>query len=210
MTTHTDPRWLAWAKQIQALAQAGLTYAQDPYDVERYATLRRIAAEMLAGASDVEIDLVLDLLERQDGYPTPKVDLRGVVFREGEVLLVREQSDGLWTLPGGWADVCESPREGVEREVREETGFEVRATKLLAVYDRSRHGHEPLFPFHVYKLFFRCEITGGEATPGMETSAVRFFAADSLPPLSRSRVLPAQIARMFAHLHHPAWPTDVD
>jgi ADP-ribose pyrophosphatase YjhB (NUDIX family) len=136
--------------------------------------------------------------------------VRGVLFRDDRLLLVREVSDGAWTLPGGWADVNESPAECVVREVREESGFESRAVKLLAVYDRSRHPHVPPFAFHVYKLFIACDIVGGAAGTSPETSDAAFFAEDALPPLSLSRVTGTQIARMFAHRHHPHWPTDLD
>ena len=205
-----EPRELAWARQLQAIAQAGLTYARDPFDVERYEAVHRIAAEMLAGPFGLDAGAMLAVLERQDGYPTPKVDLRGVVFCGDELLLVQERSDGRWTLPGGWADVEESPREGVEREVREESGFEVRATRLLAVYDRQKQGYRPPFPFHVYKLFIACALVGGEAAPSAETAAVGFFREDALPPLSETRVRPHQLARMFALHRRPHAPPDFD
>lgn len=205
-----EPIWLAWAKRLQAIAQNGLTFSQDPFDVERYTAVRQIAAEMMAAGSNAPYEHVLDLLSQDTGYATPKVDVCAVIFRDDALLLVKERSDGRWTLPGGWADVGEAPSESVAREVVEEAGFQVRTTKLLAVYDRSLHAHEPAFPFHVYKLFFRCEIAGGTAATSMETNAVEFFKADCIPPLSLTRVTPAQIDRMFAHQRHPDWPTDFD
>jgi len=205
------PDWLRWARRAQAIAQSGLTYARDPYDVERYEALRALAAEMLATHATESPVRVEGLFAAEAGYATPKLDVRGVVFRaDGRLLLVRERSDGGWALPGGWVDVGESPSEAVEKEVREESGFVVRATKLLAVLDRDRHGHPPL-AFHVHKLFVRCELVGGApAAPGLETDGVGFFAADAVPPLSLTRVTPAQVARMFEHLHHPEWPADFD
>jgi ADP-ribose pyrophosphatase YjhB (NUDIX family) len=205
-----EPNWIEWAKRLQAIAQNGLTFAETSFDVERYAAVRQIAAEMIAAGSNVEFQRVLDLLSDDVGYATPKVDVRAVIFRDDALLLVKERDEGRWTLPGGWADVGESPRENVVREVAEESGYQVRATKLLAVYDRSLHAHEPPFPFHVYKLFFQCEIVGGAAETRFETSAVAFFRADSLPPLSLTRVTPAQIDRMFEHRRHPDWPADFD
>jgi ADP-ribose pyrophosphatase YjhB (NUDIX family) len=205
-----EPNWIEWAKRLQAIAQNGLTFAETSFDVERYAAVRQIAAEMIAAGSNVEFQRVLDLLSDDVGYATPKVDVRAVIFRDDALLLVKERDEGRWTLPGGWADVGESPRENVVREVAEESGYQVRATKLLAVYDRSLHAHEPPFPFHVYKLFFQCEIVGGAAETRFETSAAAFFRADSLPPLSLTRVTPAQIDRMFEHRRHPDWPTDFD
>lgn len=194
---------------MASLAQNGLAYAEGVFDRQRYEELRRIAAEMLAAGSDADAPEVLRLLQAEAGYATPKVDVRGVVFREGRILLVREVADGLWTLPGGWADAGESPREAVEKEVAEESGFDARAVKLLAVYDRDRHGPPPL-PWSVYKLFIRCEITGGAPSGSVETSDVDFFAPDALPPLSEGRVTKAQLERMFQHLRDPLLPADFD
>ncbi len=194
------------------MAQTGLTYASDPFDIERYTALRRIAAEMAADSSEAEIVTLEKDFARDTGYATPKVDVRGVIFdAEGEILLVRERSDGKWTLPGGWADVGDSPSENVEREIFEEAGFQARATKLLAVYDRSRHEHPPVLHY-VYKLFFLCEITGGEAAAGgtPETDGVAFFAQGELPPLSTGRVTAAQLDRFFERRLHPEAPTDFD
>ena len=205
-----DPDWLTWAKGLQALAQNGLTFAQSGFDVERYEKVRRIAAEMMAAGSDQRPESIDALFADQAGYATPKVDVRGAAFRDGQVLLVREIGDGGWTLPGGWADVNESPREAIVKEVREESGFEVEVTKLAAVYDRRLHPHHPPMPFHVYKLFFCCRITGGEPTPSIETSEVGFFALDDLPTLSIARVVPEQIRRMAEHWEKPGLPTDFD
>lgn len=210
MSSPRDTRWLAWSQRIQAIAQNGLTFARDPYDRERYEALRAIAAEMLAAGATLDPSLVLEVLQRETDYATPKVDVRGVVFRDDKLLLVRERSDGHWTLPGGWADVGASPAENVEREVREESGLAVRATKVLAVFDRSKHPHEPPFAFHVYKLFLLCALTGGTPEPGTETDAVDFFAEREIPDLSLTRVTPAQVRRMFHHHRQPDLPTDFD
>jgi ADP-ribose pyrophosphatase YjhB (NUDIX family) len=206
-----DPRWLRWSRELQAIAQIGETFAGDRhFDRERYARIRAIAAEMLVLNAGLDARTVVYLFDAEQGYATPKVDVRGVVFRGGGLLLVREATDGLWTLPGGWADVNESPAESVVREVREESGFETRASRLLAVFDRSRHPHVPAFPFHVYKLFIRCDIVGGAASESIETTGVGFFEEHALPPLSVSRVTAAQLSRMFAHERHPEWATDLD
>ena len=197
------------AQRIQALSQTGLTYAKDPYDRQRYEELREIAAEMLAiplGAAPSEI---AGMFRAEEGYATPKVDVRGVVIQDDKVLLVRERSDGLWTLPGGWADVGDPPSGAVEREIREESGYAAKAVKLLALYDRNLHGHPPM-AFHVYKAFFRCEITGGSSAFSDETDGVDFFALNALPPLSVERVTAKQIARLFDLASHPEWPTDFD
>ncbi|MGJ3250961.1 MAG: NUDIX hydrolase [Elainellaceae cyanobacterium] len=209
-----DPQWLKWAKELQAIAQIGLTFSTEnslnSFDVQRYTRLREIATEILSIQGDLEHPVVLEILQQEKGYATPKVDVRGVVFRDDKILMVKEVSDGGWTLPGGWADVNETPRESVTREIREESGYETQPTKLLCVFDRSKHAHTPLLPFHVYKLFIRCELTGGEPRTSIETSDVGFFGEDELPVLSTSRVLASQIQRFFEHYRNPDLPTDFD
>jgi len=205
-----EPRWLIRAKELQAIAQNGLTYARDQYDIERYTRLRAIAADMMAEMGGMDERALISLFEREVGYATPKVDVRGVVFRDNTLLLLMEKEDGFWTLPGGWADPNESPREAVIREVREESGFEVDAEKLLAIFDRSKHDHKPSYPFHVYKIFILCRIVGGSATPSPETTDVGFFRDNEMPSLSPSRVTASQIRRIFYHHVHPEVPTDFD
>ncbi len=172
--------WLEWARRLNALAQTGLTFAESPYDIERYTAIRTIAAEMLAHGSGVDVNRVLDLFARDDGYATPKVDVRGVVFQDGKILLVQARSDGLWTLPGGWADVGDTPADAVVREIREESGYETQPTKLLALLDRNRHNHPPHVNL-IYKVFIRCEIIGGSPTTSHEIQGVGFIAEDQIP-----------------------------
>ncbi len=205
-----EPNWLKWAKQLAAISQNGLAYASNPYDIERYEKIRQVAASMMSTQTDLDTKELLTIFTKEDGYATPKVDVRGAVFRDEKILLVKEKIDNKWTLPGGWADPCNSPSESVVREIYEESGFETQAQKLLAIYDRSKHPHRPLIPFHIYKLFFLCEITGGSEQISHETTAVDFFAEDHIPELSISRVLPFQIVRMFAHYRNPEMPTDFD
>lgn len=205
-----DPRWLEWAKRLQAVAQNGLTFAQNPFDVERYQAVRQIAAEMMTANTAVEAGQVAQFFATESGYATPKVDVRAAIFKDDAILLVKEKVDGGWTLPGGWADVCESPGENIVREVYEESGFNIRVVKLAAVFDRSKHPHAPPFPFHVYKFFFVGELIDGVATPSVETEAVAFFRQNELPPLSISRVTPAQIEQMFQHYRQPELPTHFD
>src|SRR5215213_763325 len=204
-----NPAWLEWTQRLQAIAQTGLTYAADPYDIERYEQIRALAAEIAASHSDAEFEHISGMFAEQSGYATPKVDVRGAVFRDDMILLVKERSDGGWTLPGGWADVGDSPSDAVVREIVEESGYQTRAVKLLAVYDRNKHGHPP-YPFQAYKLFFLCDLICGTAAASGETEAVEFFREYALPELSLTRVVPAQIARLFAHYRHPEWPTDFD
>lgn len=203
--------WLTWIQQLQAIAQTGLHYSNHPFDVERYLQLQTIAAAMMAAMADSDPDTVLNLVHLDQGHATPKIDVRGAVFRDNTILLVQERSDGGWTLPGGWVDIGEPPSRAVEREIFEESGFETRATKLVAVYDRNhpRHNHPPL-THHAYKLFFHCELLGGTPQPSYETTAVDFFRLDNLPPLSTGRVVASQIARLFQHRDHPDWPTEFD
>lgn len=205
-----EPRLWALARKLQATAQTGLEFNTNEYDRERYELIAKIAAELMASHCETPIETFQKMFAVQDGYATPKVDVRAAAFRDGKILLVREAADGLWTLPGGWADVNDAPHDAVEREVREESGFHAKAIKLAAVYDRAKHPHEPPLPFHVYKMCFICEITGGEATPSHETPEVGFFAPDALPPLSISRILEFQIHRMFEHAKNPSLPTDFD
>jgi len=204
-------KWLEWGQKLQAIAQNGFTYSENPYDIERYQQVRQIAAEMMATYSNVETSYVLDLFDKQTGYATPKVDVRAAVFLDDQILLVKEREDGCWTLPGGWADIGDSPSAAVEREVYEESGYQTKAVKLLAVYDRNhpRHGHPPL-QHYVYKLFFRCELVGGTPTDSFETEGAAFFGEQEIPKLSLTRVVPTQIARLFEHYRHPNYSTDFD
>ena len=199
---------IEWAKQIAAIAKTGQFYARNDYDAERYDQLLGIAAEMLAAASGEATAALKLILERDDGYITPKVDVRGAVFRAGKILMVREAVDGLWTLPGGWADVGDSPSQAVEREIREESGYHAKAIKLLAVQDRKLR-HPPSLN-EVYKLAFLCELKGGQARTSSETTAVAWFSEDEIPPLSLGRVTASQIKRWFQHWRSPGLPTDFD
>ena len=205
-----NPQWLAWARRFQALGQNGLAYCKDPYDRERYEEIQHLAAEMMAtGASLPATSPFVDVFMNEAGYATPKIDIRAAVFDRDRILLVKEREDGLWTLPGGWADVGDAPSCAAVREVKEESGYQIVVKKLAAVYDRDKHGHPPM-AFHVYKLFFLGELCGGKAESSLETSAVDFFGENRLPPLSVARVTPGQIKHMFDHHRNPAWPTSFD
>src|SRR3974390_2646040 len=204
------PQWLTWARRLQALSQSGLTYCQDHFDIQRYHELREIAAEMMTTGTPAPADAPIpQLFADQAGYATPKIDVRAAAFRAGRILRVRELSDHCWTLPGGWADVGEPPSVAAARETHEESGFEVEITKLAALYDRDLHGHPP-YAFHTYKAFFIADLRAGTALPSNETSDAQFFPEDNLPPLSLSRVTPAQIAHMFEHFRDPQLPTSFD
>jgi len=189
--------WIEWVKQIKAIAQIGISYTKDEYDLERYNQLTEISHRMIAKLADAPIGKVDNFFVPDKGYATPKVDLRAGIIRENRILLAKERSDGRWTLPGGWADTGESPTEGIEREVVEETGYEVKVQRFIAIKDRSMHPYQPQYPNHVYKMFFLCDLTGGEAKENIEISEVGFFKQNELPPLSEGRILKQDIDMMF-------------
>jgi ADP-ribose pyrophosphatase YjhB (NUDIX family) len=200
---------LEWARKAQAIAQNGLAFSTDPFDRERYTQLTELVSALLTAQLQLPPEAVRALWEGEHGYATPKVDVRGGVFSGGSVLLVRERSDGRWTLPGGWVDVNDAPSEAVAREILEESGYRARAVKLAALVDKNRHPHPPGI-HHIYKLFFVCELLGGSAATSEETDAVDFFPVHALPELSTGRVLPAQIERLYRHHLEPALPADFD
>ena len=207
--TQDDSNILVWARKVQAIAQTGLAFTHDQYDRERYTQLQELVASIIAKELDIPVGRARSLWDQEDGYATPKVDVRGCVFDGDTVLLVRERSDGKWTFPGGWVDVNDAPSEAVVREIFEDSGYHAQAIKLAALVDKNRHPHPPSV-HHIYKLFFLCELTGGTATISNETDAVEFFPVNSLPELSTGRTLASQIARMYEHQLNRDLPTDFD
>jgi len=187
--------WLETAKRLDAIAQAGITFSTNPYDLERFEEIRAISHSMLNEYTGTPIERIPELFSHEVGYPTPKVDIRGIVIRENKILLVKEKLDQHWALPGGWADIGYSPREMAVKEVFEEAGLNVQAVRLLAVLDKKFHDHPPS-PFHVYKFFILCQDNGGMPVPGHETFDAGFFAIDKLPPLSTERNTENQIRSM--------------
>jgi ADP-ribose pyrophosphatase YjhB (NUDIX family) len=207
-----DSDWLTWAREIQAIAQTGLAFSKDPYDLDRFAALRRLAVRIMAEHTGADLGQIAGLFDTETGYATPKVGVRGAVFdASGRILMVRETADeNRWSLPGGWADVNQTPAQSVVREVFEESGYQVRAVKLAAVWDRSRHTHPPA-AFSVVRLFFVCALEGGSPRTSLETSEVGWFAETGVPAdLSLRRTLPHHIGRMFAHWREPALATEFD
>ena len=197
---------------ISALAQSGLFYAVNDYDTDRYRKLGSLAAQLLASVTeDPAAHWELEL-GREAGYATPKVDVRGTLVDDRErILLMRERSDGRWSLPGGWADPLDTPSRAVEREILEETGYSARAVKLIGCWDRDTQGHLPRLPFSIYKLFFLCEATGDVRPPdALETLDVGWFALAELPELSIGRISERQLARVIAHRRDPLLPTEFD
>ena len=204
-----EPKWLEWAKQLQSIAQTGLAYSKDVYDLERFELIRNISVDILSQQTKLDKTVIKDLFASETGYATPKVDIRAVIFKDKKILMVKENTDGKWSLPGGWGDIGLTPSEVAVKEVKEESGFNVKATKLLAVLDKKCHPHPPS-PYHVYKMFIQCEIIGGQAKEGIETSEVEFFAENELPPLSIARNTKSQIEMAFKHLYNPQEPVYFD
>lgn len=204
MTTTLD-----LARRLLALSQCGLHFTPQEYDRERYREIVEIATALLAAESNERADSLRNRWFVEDGYATPKIDVRGAIFRDDRVLLVREVTDGKWTLPGGWADVNDSPSLAVEKEIEQESGFTAKAVKLAALYDRNLHDH-PAYLFHAWKAFFICDITGGEARTSHETDGVEFFPLDALPELSTGRSTEKQIRRMYEHHLDRARATEFD
>jgi len=200
------------AIKLSALAQDGLTYGADAYDLDRYRQMSRMATELLAALSGHPADELAIELGRDSGYATPKVDVRGALFDdEQRVLLMQEKTDGRWSLPGGWADPGDSPSSAVTREILEETGYHAAAVKLIACWDREIQQNPPPLPVHVYKLFFLCRAEGTQQPPAaLETLDVGWFAMDELPPLSLGRVNHRQLGRALAHHLDPSLPTEFD
>ena len=203
------PRWIHWASRLRALAQNGREHSTNPFDQERYHELEGIAAEILASESSGDFERSLAQFRAEVGYATPKVDVRGVVFRGERLLFVKERADGRWALPGGWADIGATAGENVVKEIEEESGYLTRPVKLLAVWDGRLRGHPP-YPYPFYKLFIRCELLGGEARSSHETAEAVFFAQSEVPELSTGRVTAEELARIFQHRLNPDWPTDYD
>lgn len=189
--------WFDVVRRLKTISQAGKTFAKDHYELKRHQDIEEICAEIMADCTGNDAGDVRHVFQQDTGYPTPKVDCRGVIIQDGKVLLVKEIEDGGWTLPGGWCDNGMPASENVEREIWEESGYEARAQRLLAVYDRDTQGHFPPYPFNIYKLFFLCEITGGAPKPSNETSEIAWFAEDEIPALSKARTTEKQLKQFF-------------
>ena len=202
-------KWLDWARRLQSLAQAGLTFSKDVYDIERYEELRNISLEIMNERTGMQLHKIRDLFANETGYPTPKADVRGVVFQDHKILMVMEKMDERWSLPGGFCEIGVSPAENVVKEIREESGFETVPVKLLALLDKNKHPHPPE-AHHYYKIFIRCEIVGGTPTSGIETQDIKFFPEDALPALSTNRNTESQIKLMFEFLKKPSKETVFD
>jgi ADP-ribose pyrophosphatase YjhB (NUDIX family) len=204
-----DAPWLAQIRTLIGIAQTGLTYSKDPYDIERYHQLLETVNALLLQQPAPFSNQLLENLVADTGYATPKMDIRAAVFDRERILLVKESEDGLWSLPGGWADINHSPSDVAKKEVFEESGLCVQPYKLVAFTDRRLHPHPPML-LHVYKAFFLCELIGGTLRPSLETLDARFFDEHQLPELSTARVTQQQISMMYQHLRDKTLPTYFD
>jgi ADP-ribose pyrophosphatase YjhB (NUDIX family) len=203
------PQWLVWARKIEALAQAGLHYSENEYDLDRYRQFQQLASEIISTYTAFSQETVLSHFELAEGYSTPKIDVRAAVVEDGKILMVRERVDGRWTLPGGWADVGDMPAHSAEREAFEESGYQVKAIRLVGVYDANRLGE--LRFHHAFKLVFLCERTGGVAASSFETTEVGWFDLQALPqPFSGERTNWRHIKDVFAMVDDPSRPTVFD
>ena len=202
------PKWLDWAQEIFSLSQSGITYSGNQYDIERYKRLQEITAEIIASQSEISKETVLKSFSMQAGYITPKIDVRGAVIRDNKILLIQERADGKWAMPGGWADLGNTPASVAEREVWEESGFRVKAEKVVAVLDANRI--QPMEFYHAYKIIFLCKLLDGEPRISYETLAVEFFDPNNLPPLSTYRTNEDMLREVFAHVKNPDRPTAFD
>lgn len=194
-----EEKWLTWAKKLQSIAQAGLEYSKDKYDIERFQQIRDLSAKIMSEYTEVSIEKVKDLFCNEDGYQTPKVDVRSAVFKENKILLVKEMLDGCWALPGGWAEVNLTVKENSMKECMEEAGVKVEPKRIIAVLDRNRNYEVPN-PYGIYKIFVYCELISGEFKENIETECSGFFSLDKLPPLSLERNTYEQVKMCFEGL----------
>ena len=199
---------IAYIAELQSIAQAGLWYGKDKFDRERYTRLREIAAEMMAMKTELPLGKVNGLFCGDVGYQTPKIDTRAAIFKEGKVLLVRE-SNGLWSLPGGWCEYDLSPAENTVKEAKEEAGRDVRIRSLIAVQDRDKH-NKPPYIYGIARIFYLCEETGGAFETNIETTAAEYFAEDALPPLDEEKLTPEQLQMCFEASRAEHWEARFD
>lgn len=202
-------KWLKWAIEIQSLAQAGLTYTDNVYDIERYERLREIAAEIIEEKSNISLEKVKDLFCNENGYQTPKIDTRAAIFKDEKILLTHE-NNGTWSLPGGWCDVLESVASNTIKEVKEETGSDVETIKIIAVQERNKH-NKPIYAYGVCKIFVLCNVIGGEFIENIETTEIKYFSLDEIPNnLAEEKTNNEQIEMCFKAYKDEKWQTQFD
>jgi len=204
-----EPKWLTWAKQLQSIAQAGLTYSKDKFDIERFQQIRDLSVDILNEYTGINNEKIMDLFCNETGYQTPKIDIRGAIFKENKILLVKESFDGRWSMPGGWAEFNLSIKENIVKEVKEESGLNVIPKRLIAVLDRNKH-NEPVTAYGIYKIFVLCELIDGVFEKNTETEESGFFSLTDLPPLSVQRNTKKQIEMCFESKSHDKFFTIFD
>ncbi|EHJ51636.1 NUDIX hydrolase N-terminal domain-containing protein [Streptococcus macacae] len=200
--------WIDWLVRLQSLAQAGLAYGKDKYDIERFEEIRTLTVKMMASLSDLPEKKIKNLFANETGYQTPKIDTRAAIFKDEKILLVQER-DGTWALPGGWCDVDQSVMENTLKEVKEEAGLDAVLDKVIAIQDRDKHNQE-LYAYKICKIFSLCHVTGGAFTENLETIASRYFSLDKLPVLAQAKTNEAQIQMCFAAYQTDDWKTLID
>lgn len=202
-------KWLKWAMEIQSIAQAGLAYTNNAYDIERYERLREISAQMIEEKSNINLDKVKDLFCNETGYQTPKIDTRAVIFKDNRILLTHE-NNGTWSLPGGWCDVLETIKSNTIKEVKEETGLDVKATKIIALQDRNKH-NKPVYAYGICKAFVLCDIIGGQFEKNIETTEIGYFSLDEIPDnLAEEKTNKKQIKMCFQAINDKNWQVQFD
>jgi ADP-ribose pyrophosphatase YjhB (NUDIX family) len=202
-------KWLKWATELQSIAQAGLTFAENQYDIDRYQQIRDLTVEILNEYTDIDHKKIRELFASETGYQTPKVDIRAAVIKDDKILLVNEKIDGRWSLPGGWADVNSSVSESAVRECSEEAGASVIPKRIIAVHLANKHNN-PQFPYTIYKIFVDCELIEYHFKENTETLGSCFFSPDDLPELSEERNSLSQIKMCIEAKKHKFFETIFD
>ncbi len=204
----SDPKWLQIAKELQFLSQSALAYCKDIYDIERFERIREISLEMMTEASGLPKEKVKNLFCSEEGFQTPKLDTRAAIFKEEKILLVQEKN-GLWSLPGGWVDALETVRSNTIKEVREEAGLNIEPIRIIALHDKNTHNPQP-YAFNILKIFVLCKELGGAFQPNCETIASQYFKADELPPLAENKNTQEQVLMCFQAANSPTWEIPFD
>ena len=208
MNKNQQPEWLEWAKELQFIAQAGLTYSKDAFDIERFERIREISAEIVSRQTGLPLEKVKDLFCNEEGFQTPKLDTRAAIFKANRILLVKEKN-GTWSLPGGWVDVNQTIKSNTIKEVKEEAGLDVEATRIIAVQDRNLHNLPP-YAYNVCKVFVLCEAKGGDFQLNIETIESGYFSLDEIPPLAEEKNNKEQIEMCFAAYRDKDWEVQFD
>ena len=208
MDSENKLQWLEWAKELQFIAQAGLTYSKDPFDLERFARIREISAEMMSRQSGMPIKDIHNLFCNETGFQTPKLDTRAAIFQDGKILLVKEK-DGRWSMPGGWVDVMQSIRSNTTKEVKEEAGLDVEAVRLIALHDRNKR-NQPPYAYNVCKVFVLCKVIGGSFRPNTETTESRYFGPEEIPLLAEEKNNEEQVRLCFSSYNNPDLEIEFD